>query len=92
MIKTKFRLGQWVRIVGKPRIDGTTDAGIIVGVELSKYAFHLGFFSKREFEESFKTATYKVAYQNDFTKIFTVEWFAENDIFAERRKVNRDKD
>jgi hypothetical protein len=84
-MKIKFRLGQWVRIQ-KPRTDGTTDAGVIVGIEIIKDAHYLGFYSFQSFEESFKIAKYKVAYQNGFTRSFIEEWFEEEILLAERRK------
>ncbi len=80
-MKTKFKLNQKVEIIGKPRSDGSTDTGVIIGIELcDAELFRRAYSSVKEFQEIFNVVKYKVAYRNAFTSRLIAEWFYEEDL------------
>ncbi len=72
MIKPKYKLGQKLYILSSKKTDGRYNQGTIVGVSLDN-SYSFGYFSYKQFLDSFKYIDYKVAYQDCSTERFCVD-------------------
>ena len=77
-------MNSYAWITSSKKIDGRYNKGKIVGIE--KEYLPLGFFTERQYLNSFEISRYKVAYVDVSTSKAVASWFLPNELSKTKPK------